>query len=55
MVSCLEMHVQDYAPIGASASDLTQQMTFQNNLDEKASEPAFHYIGKEPLPISIFR
>lgn len=46
-------HVQDYAPIGASASDLTQQMTFQNNLDgESIRIRLSNLYGKEPLPIS---
>ena len=46
-------HVQDYAPIGASASDLTQQMTFRNNLDgESIRIRLSNLYGKEPLPIS---
>lgn len=46
-------HVQDYAPLGADTSDLTQQMTFRNNLDgESIRIRLSNLYGKEPLPIS---
>ena len=45
-------HVQNYAPIAASATDLTQQLTFQNNLHgTKLRIRLSNQYGQEPLPV----